>query len=186
MADTLLSCLATRGSCEDSSKESQKREELHAPILDTSDFVWTEMDYTSREEIVEEFRQQVTGTLANIRELLDSSMMHALPGELHQLVGQARAIGALKLQSYARRCKSCFTSDHLQGIETLVYETLSAVGPCAPRPARRSKLCPTLHALPAASLSRLAASPSPSCVRCVLADAGGKRQLQLGARRLTA
>ena len=42
-------------------------------------------------------------------------------------MGQARAIGALKLQAYATRCKSCFTEDNLQGVEALLYETLSAM-----------------------------------------------------------
>jgi HPt (histidine-containing phosphotransfer) domain-containing protein len=81
----------------------------------------------ARTEIVEEFREQVTRTVVNIKELLETSTIHALPGELHQLVGQARAIGALKLQAYATRCKSCFTEENLQGVEALLYETLAAM-----------------------------------------------------------
>jgi len=126
--DSLLNCLARGKPAPASHQDSLAADSLaKAPILDTTDFVWTEMDAQARTEIVEEFREQVTRTVVNIKELLETSTIHALPGELHQLVGQARAIGALKLQAYATRCKSCFTEENLQGVEALLYETLAAM-----------------------------------------------------------
>eukprot|EP00966_Prymnesium_polylepis_P090371 2092880-Prymnesium_polylepis.1 len=99
--DALLNCLATRGNssshkgADDDDSDSFKEK----PILDTTDFVWAEMQPQARDEIVDEFKEGAARTVADIKKLLETKAMHALPGELHALLGQCRAVGALQLQA---------------------------------------------------------------------------------------
>jgi CheY-like chemotaxis protein len=101
------------------------------PLLDKSDFVWTEMDQQSRKEIIDEFRVQSKHTLSNLEELLYNDKLHALPGELHCLVGQCRAIGATRLQSYVSRMKQGFTRDNLTVLELVLKDTLFSMDKAA-------------------------------------------------------
>ena len=91
------------------------------------DTLWTTLTVTRRNALFDAFRVSSRETLDALLRLLEEEDVGSLPGELHQLVGQCRAIGARRMLRAAEKCKAALDLAELSQLESLLAETFAAI-----------------------------------------------------------
>ena len=104
--------------------EPEEEDEL---LVDRNDPMWRDFCDADRDAIFEEFRCCVRTTLDALLEQLDMDDVGALPSELHFLLGQCRAVGAVRMQREAEACKADFDHDALARLEAHLALTFAAM-----------------------------------------------------------